>query len=402
MKNEKGKKNNMRTRLIAVLLAAVVAISGLIYPCRGCNKNQDDETATTTIEPDYETKIIIYTVKSGDTLEAIAEKYETTIDEILKNNDGTMEPFYIKDPHYIFPDQQIRVPSHIKKTNNPPEDETSDSTNDMGLIKGIDISEFQDNIDWDKLEEAYKRNEISFIILRICENITPDQERKFRPDYKFEEYLSECNKRGIPYGVYAFSRGTTEEEINTETSSLCSYISERLTGPTRNGMDLSFKPSLPVYGDFFDDKDGLQKEIMDSGDYDTCMDIIETWCYNMEQAGYFTGVYINSSQYDNMTSNSAMKGKLEGYTLWIAQYSTMSPQDIATINNTTSIDLDGIIRIQQVTCNGYIDGIEGPVDVNVADRGIIKDVIRYYGFNGVNEVTSTRDDPPQKYTLTRN
>ena len=194
MKKEKGKKNNMRTRLIAGLLAIAVAISGLIYLCRDSKRNPDDKTPTTTIETDDETEIIIYTVKSGDTLEAIAEKYETTIDEILKNNDGTMENFYIKDPQYIFPDQQIRVPSHIEKTNNPPENKTSDSINDMGLIKGIDISEFQDNIDWDKLEEAYKRNEISFIILRICENITPDQERKFRPDYKFEEYLSECNK----------------------------------------------------------------------------------------------------------------------------------------------------------------------------------------------------------------
>ena len=167
-------------------------------------------------------------------------------------------------------------------------------------------------------------------------------------------------------------------------------------------MNLTFAPSLPVYGDFFDDENGMQKRIMDSGDYDTCMDIIETWCYNMEQAGYFTGVYINSSQYDNMTSNSAMKGKLEGYTLWIAQYSTMSPQDIATIDNTTSIDLDGSIKIQQVTCNGYIDGIEGPVDVNIADPGIIPVVTSYYESNGIGQVTSTRYDSHKKYTLTRN
>ena len=47
-------------------------------------------------------KVEYYTVKSGDTLSAIAKKYGTSINNIVKLNN-------IKNPNLIYPNQKLRV-----------------------------------------------------------------------------------------------------------------------------------------------------------------------------------------------------------------------------------------------------------------------------------------------------
>lgn len=47
-------------------------------------------------------KEIVYTVKTGDTLSAIAKKYNTTVSSIVKKNN-------IKNPNLIYPGQKIKV-----------------------------------------------------------------------------------------------------------------------------------------------------------------------------------------------------------------------------------------------------------------------------------------------------
>ena len=45
---------------------------------------------------------IVYIVKKGDTLSAIAQKYHTTVDSLVKKNK-------IKNPDLIYPNQQIKI-----------------------------------------------------------------------------------------------------------------------------------------------------------------------------------------------------------------------------------------------------------------------------------------------------
>jgi hypothetical protein len=97
-----------------------------------------------------------------------------------------------------------------------------------GLIRGIDLSEINGYVDWNKIESAYQNGTISYVILRMAENYNSfNGNREFTLDTKFESYLSECNKRGIPYGVYVFSRAHDKEHVEKETSELIKYINER-------------------------------------------------------------------------------------------------------------------------------------------------------------------------------
>ena len=53
-------------------------------------------------EPKEEKKEIIYTIKSGDTLSAIAKKYNTTVENLVNKNS-------IKNPNLIYPNQKIKI-----------------------------------------------------------------------------------------------------------------------------------------------------------------------------------------------------------------------------------------------------------------------------------------------------
>ena len=75
-------------------------------------------------------------------------------------------------------------------------------------IKGIDVSEFQGNIDWDKV----KADGIKFAILRVGFGMDITSQ----DDKHIERNISECERLGIPYGVYLFSYANTVEKAKSE------------------------------------------------------------------------------------------------------------------------------------------------------------------------------------------
>ncbi len=59
-------------------------------------------TTKSTSKPVTVTKYVTYTVKSGDTLSAIANKYGTTVSKIAKDNN-------ISNPDLIYPGQKLKI-----------------------------------------------------------------------------------------------------------------------------------------------------------------------------------------------------------------------------------------------------------------------------------------------------
>ena len=385
--NSKKHKNNedvffsqKLTQAISGALA-MVTLLGLLY----VKKPEDaktaikDGTTKSVSEPhkypyrDHYRKVIIYEeyeVRVGETLSGIAEKYNVTVKDILNANKD------ISNPDSINFGEIIRIPIEKTILVEPKKQLQED------LMRGIDISHYQGNIDWDKLEASYKRGDISYIIIRICENVNDNMEREFTLDERFEEYLSECNKRGIPYGVYAFSRGTTAEELDKETTSLINYIKNDLN-QQKGDLDLTFAPSLPLYMDCFDDTNGAQYKMMSEGKYDECVNIIDYWCKAMENAGFFTGVYINNGHYNKLIQDADRENILNKYSVWVAEYPTTEPTDVKNITKLTVPFINTILG-QQLTSNGRVAGIDGPVDVNIISGNLIPTVTNFYGKNKTN------------------
>ena len=83
-------------------------------------------------------------------------------------------------------------------------------------IKGIDVSAWQGQIDWDKVA-SYG---MDFVILRITEagNVI---------DSCFERNFSGCKKHNIPVGVYKYSYAMSIAEIQSEARKVVSVLNGR-------------------------------------------------------------------------------------------------------------------------------------------------------------------------------
>ena len=197
-------------------------------------------------------------------------------------------------------------------------------------MKGIDISGWQEKIDWDKV-----KNQIEFAIIRL--GYIGNNENKL--DTYFERNYSECKRLGIPVGVYIYNYVKTEDRI----SSCADWVIDKL-----NGKSLE----LPVYIDMEDDsiaylgKDKLTNLCIV---FNTKIEITKRWA----------GVYANRNWYDNYLNKDEIKRR---YTTWIAHYGV----DINKYN--------GQYDMLQYTESGTIQGINGKVDLNIMYRNLIEQI----------------------------
>ena len=108
-----AKKNPVFIRIAAVGGAVVALLTSL--GILKSNKRKDDDVlprpSISEESPEEKYKIIIYEVKGGEWLEKIAKDHNTTVETILKANDGMMPDFYIdSETAHIEPGQKIRIP----------------------------------------------------------------------------------------------------------------------------------------------------------------------------------------------------------------------------------------------------------------------------------------------------
>lgn len=226
---------------------------------------------------------------------------------------------------------------------NAPEETTESATT---YIHGIDVSEHQGVIDWGKAE-----NEIDFAMIRAGVGT--------RLDYQFIRNITECNRIGIPCGVYWFSYADNETEAADEAARCTEAI----------------KPYKVEYPVCFDFEYASATNIQSKGVTPTkalCSAICHAFCAATEAAGYYTMVYTNDgfiSQYYDSTIAAK-------YDLWVPTYP-----------NTTPTTFDSPPRscgIWQYTSTGSVAGIDGNVDLDVS----YKDYTSIITAAGLNNLTA--------------
>ena len=199
--------------------------------------------------------------------------------------------------------------------------------------QGIDVSEHQGRIDWD----AVKASGIDFAILRVGFG-APSWGG--RVDHQFSRNISECERLGIPYGVYIYSYAFDDQQAADEASMVIDCLS-------------GHNPRLPVYYDLEDNKiiaDGRQSGIASRA---------QVFCNTISAAGFKPGIYANLYWFNYILTDSVFKSS--SWDHWIAQYNS-------------KCDYTGIYSIWQYKSNGTVSGINGNVDMNYA----YVDVSLYY------------------------
>ena len=188
------------------------------------------------------------------------------------------------------------------------------------IARGVDVSEWNREIDWD----AVKNDGIKYAIIRVGYG---DDYYSQDDDY-WERNVSECERLGIPFGVYIYSYAKNADMAASEANHVLRLI---------EGHDLAY----PVY---FDMEDASQLNAT-GGDPDALAAIAQTFCGKIQDAGYAVGVYANKYWFDHYLTDSVF----DNWTHWVAQYNT-------------TCDYEGDYGMWQYSSGGRVAGIDYPTD----------------------------------------
>ena len=188
------------------------------------------------------------------------------------------------------------------------------------LTKGIDVSVWQGQIDWQKV----KNSGIDYAILRCGygENIASQD------DSQFIRNMTECEKVGMPFGVYLFSYATSVKEAKSEAEHVLRLI---------EGHKLQY----PVY---YDLEDGGTTGKCSK---DLILEMAKTFVDTLESKGYYVGIYANTYWNNTYLTNEWYNTKAR----WVAQYAS-------------KCTYAGEYGMWQYSSKGKVNGIEGNVDMN--------------------------------------
>lgn len=203
------------------------------------------------------------------------------------------------------------------------------------MFKGVDVSRHQGVIDWDKfLEDEHS----DFAIIRAGfgnNNIDAQAVRN----------VAECERLGIPYGLYWFSYALTPEMARREAEYLADFVG-------------SHKPSYPLVYDFEYDSvtHAVRNGIKITRDF--VLNCTEQFCHRLEELGFYAMFYCNNDYYQRYYQASKVAEK---YDMWYARYAT-SPGRPVTLWQTSE--------------SGRVKGIQGKVDLDQTERDYPKIIIR--------------------------
>ncbi len=201
-----------------------------------------------------------------------------------------------------------------------------DPTTGFTGIMGIDVSEYQGDIEWDKVAE----NGVEYAIIKV--GARGYETGDLIDDPKFEENVEGAIDAGIHVGVYFFSTATTVEESIEEAK----YTIEKL-----GDYDIKY----PVVIDI--EELSARKPEMTIAER---TDNVIAFCEEVKAAGYIPMIYSGQQFFIRYLDLS----RLLDYDLWFAQYFVNRP--FFPYRHT----------MWQYTASGVIPGItENTVDLNI-------------------------------------
>ena len=236
-----------------------------------------------------------------------------------ENNQGTQEGKELKENSWRYTNGELTVSDESEDAGIEAYSTRSNS-NKRPVARGIDVSEHNGTINWNAVKNS---GQVDFAILRVGYG----DDCSYQDDKQWARNVSECERLGIPYGVYIYSYATSWSQLNSEVS----HVKRLLKG---------HNPSYPVYIDMEDDSTiGLGRN--------TLTQFAKSFCDQINSAGYTAGVYANLNWWNNYLYAS----QLDNYERWVAQYNS-------------SCWYEGDYSLWQYSSSGSVPGISGNVDMN--------------------------------------
>lgn len=194
--------------------------------------------------------------------------------------------------------------------------------------KGIDVSRFQEKIDWKKVATEG----IDYVFIRS--GVRGYTKGEIMEDERFEENIKGALKVGLDVGIYFVTQAKNEEEAVEEAEFVLNQIEP-------------YKVTYPIVLDVEDIENGEARSAELTMEERTAC--IIAFCDTIKEAGYEPMIYGNMVSFMRRMNLE----DLENYKKWIAYYDS----DLYFPYN---------FDIWQFTSKGSASGIKGNVDYNVS------------------------------------
>ena len=212
-----------------------------------------------------------------------------------------------------------------RKNNTQNQNEPTELRKIANAKLGIDVSRWNEEIDWNKVKNAG----INYAILRV--GYRGSVTGVLVEDWYYKKNIEGAAAAGVPVGLYFFTQAVNEVEAVEEASMVLSQIK-------------GYKITYPVFIDV--ESSGGRADGLDSG---TRTRVINAFCQTIQNGGYRAGIYANKTWLAQKMNISA----LSGYKIWLAQYNTQ-------------VTYGGRYDMWQYSDKGSISGISGKVDMNLS------------------------------------
>ena len=193
-------------------------------------------------------------------------------------------------------------------------------------VLGIDVSEHQDNIDW----ELVKAAGVDFVMIRV--GWRGQTEGRLNEDTMAQINYAGARAAGLKVGAYFFSQAITKQEAIAEAEFLLSQV--------RN-----WEVDMPLVFDWEYVGNHARTANMDAR---LLTDLSIAFCDTVALAGYQPMIYFNMYQSEYLLHLE----ELTDYPFWLAMY-------------TDEMDYPYAVDMWQYSCTGQVAGIGTDVDLNL-------------------------------------
>lgn len=201
-------------------------------------------------------------------------------------------------------------------------------------VFGIDVSRWNENINWAKVKEEG----VGFAIIRA--GYRGSVTGSLVEDYYFKRNIEGAIQAGIPVGVYFFTQATNQVEAVEEASMVLTLCQD-------------YQLTYPI---FIDTEGAGGEGRADKLDAKTRTAVCEAFCETIRNSGHQAGIYASKNWFNDRLDTSRLPDNI---TIWLAEYA-----DAPTYEKK--------YHMWQYSSSGRILGIEGRVDLNLSFLDIEK------------------------------
>lgn len=220
----------------------------------------------------------------------------------------------------------LRRPEPVERISNEGYTHNSRFANYL-VVDGIDVSEHQGEIDWDKV----KRAGVDYVFVRVGYRGADSGQLNYDANYEYN--LKQASKHGLMVGAYIYSQAITVKEAIEEAEFLVEAVKK-------------YDIDLPLIIDYEFYSGGRLENAISGISSQKLNKIILEFCKTASNAGYDCGVYGNY----NMLVNYLDAYYLSYYVkIWTAQFNDFA-------------ELGSNYQFWQCSDSKNVAGIEGYVD----------------------------------------